>query len=172
MVKMKNLLCCDVTRGCHRGPQKFLEIVSSTMFILWSLLPHTAVGFGQGTMIENSFESTYCRNGVSVLSRGPVHYDLRRCGGQCSSSRAPRDMYRMVVNSTTYSVDNVQGWSLLLRFRLRLFFFFFFYLCRKWGVGVECVCVWGGGVLTIDWIHCTNFAKYLNQCMWCYDYNA
>ncbi|GFO42270.1 hypothetical protein PoB_006877500 [Plakobranchus ocellatus] len=59
-------------------------------------------------MIESSFESTYCREGVSVLSRGPMHYDLRRCGGQCRPTRAPRTMYRMVVNATTYSVDAVE----------------------------------------------------------------
>ncbi|GFS06187.1 hypothetical protein ElyMa_006537900 [Elysia marginata] len=102
---------------CHsydnKNPSRKLHIAQSSvlevsLFLFCSLLAATTEGFGQGTMIENSFESTYCRDGVSALSRGPAHYDLQRCGGQCRPSRAPRDMYRLLVNTTTYSVDNVQ----------------------------------------------------------------
>ena len=93
----------------HHTPRCETFVISSSKIILWSLLMVVTDGFGQGSMIENSFESTYCREGLSTLSRGPMHYDLRRCGGECQPSRAPRDMYRMVVNATTYSVDAVEG---------------------------------------------------------------
>ncbi|RUS88706.1 hypothetical protein EGW08_003521 [Elysia chlorotica] len=103
---MKILRC--ISKTWPRDPQNSVTIVLSAITALCCLATHTALGFGQGSMIEESFESTYCRDGVSALSRGPVHYDLRRCGGQCSPARAPRELYRMLVNASTYSVDSVQ----------------------------------------------------------------